>query len=161
MSTDIVRTWVRPGHVMRNHLAMGVREDRAIMFLMVACGLIFVAQLPRLSRTAHLTGDAIDKLVAYEFLAWVMIWPLGFYAIAFVSRMIAQVLGGQGTPYGARLSLFWALLASVPAALLYGLSAGFIGPSQGTTLAGVIWLGGFLLIWMICLRESEFPRSAS
>jgi hypothetical protein len=58
VSRDIVATWRRPRRVMRSLLAQGRREDRAIMFLMLACGIIFVSQWPVISREAALTRTA-------------------------------------------------------------------------------------------------------
>ena len=49
---DIVRSYVQPRAVIRDRLAEGQREDRALMLLMLGCGLVFVAQWPRLARRA-------------------------------------------------------------------------------------------------------------
>jgi hypothetical protein len=65
------------------------------------------------------------------------------------------VVRGKGTGYGARLAMFWAVLASTPAALLYGLLAGFNGETLGTQAVGAVWLVGFVWIWVQSLRESE------
>ena len=147
---------------MRDLLAMGQREDRAIAYLMVACLLIFVAQWPRLSRKAagfDLAPGAetpeMTQLVAYEFLAWLMVWPLLFYAIAGVSHLVAKVFGGKGTHYSARIALFWTLLATTPVLLLHGMTAGFIGPGPQTNLIGAVWLIAFVVIWFLSLRTAE------
>lgn len=162
VTTDIVRTWRRPRNVMRDLLAMGQREDRAIAYLMVACVLIFIAQWPRLTRLSSgfdlpVGADApdFDQLIAYEALAWLMMWPLLFYGLAALSHLVARLFGGQGTHYTARLALFWSLLATTPIILLYGLMAGFLGPSPGTSLVGAIWVVAFAVIWMISLVEAE------
>lgn len=156
ITQDIRQSWFKPAAVMRRLLDMGQREDRALAILMGACLVIFFAQLPRLSRTAHLEGTALDQLVAYEFLGWIMIWPLGFYAIAALTHLAARIFGAQGTFYTARLALFWALLASTPALLLYGLVAGFIGAGPALTAVGVIWVVAFLIIWGACFHVAEF-----
>ncbi|MDX8349796.1 hypothetical protein SLH49_17560 [Cognatiyoonia sp. IB215446] len=162
VTTDIVRTWRRPRAVMRDLLDQGRREDRAIAYLMIACFLIFVAQWPRLSRLAAgfdlppgADVPALDRLMAYEFMAWLMIWPLFLYVFAALTHVIARVLGGQGDWYGARLALFWTMLATTPLLLLYGLTAGFMGPGVETRLVGGIWVASFLIIWVQCLREAE------
>ncbi len=163
VTTDIVRTWRGPRAVMRDLLAQGAREDRALAYLMAACIIIFIAQWPRLSRLAAgfdgNGGDApeLSQLMAYEFLGWLMVWPLMFYVIAAVAHVIAKIFGGQGTGYGARLALFWSLLATTPAALLYGMMAGFLGPVAGTNLVGAFWLLSFLVIWFQCQREVGQP----
>ncbi|MDG2451400.1 MAG: hypothetical protein P8M63_00945 [Paracoccaceae bacterium] len=156
ISQDIIQSWRRPAVVMRRLLDMGTREDRVLAILMGACLIIFIAQLPRLSRTAHLEDVGLDQLVAYEFLGWLMIWPLAFYVIAAISHLIARIFGAQGTFYTARLALFWSLLASTPAVLLHGLVAGFIGAGPALTLVGAVWAIAFLLIWSFCFREAEF-----
>ncbi|MGJ8624072.1 MAG: YIP1 family protein [Yoonia sp.] len=162
VTNDIARTWRRPRAVIRDLLNQGRREDRAIAYLMISCFLIFVAQWPRLSRKAagfDLPAGAevpeLDRLMAYEFLAWLMIWPLFLYLLAGLTHMIARAFGGKGTGYGARLALFWALLATVPALLLHGLMAGLVGPGPQTNLIGVVWLVAFLWIWFQGLREAE------
>ena len=58
---------------------------------------------------------------------------------------MARLLGGKGTAYGARLALFWALLASAPLWLLSGLAAGFTGESPGTKVSGLAAIGAFLV----------------
>lgn len=154
---DIAASWRRPGVVMRRHLAAGRREDRAIMFLMLACGLIFVAQWPIISREAALAPDGppLEARLAITFFAWLMVWPIGFYALGGLSHLIARAIGGKGTWYTARLALFWALLASTPAWLFYGLVAGFIGPGPAQQGGGALLLIVFLSIWGLSLREAE------
>ena len=148
VSRNIVATYRGPGRVLRGLLALGQREDRAIAYLMGACILIFVAQLPRLSREAHLSGDDLNMLMGASLMAWVFIAPLLFYALAFLARLVGQVLGGKGTAYGARLALFWALLAASPLILLHGLTAGFVGPGIEQQAVGLVWLVVFLWFWI-------------
>ncbi|MFQ1699976.1 YIP1 family protein [Loktanella agnita] len=173
VTTDIARTWRAPRAVIRRLLDAGQREDRAIAYLLTACLLVFVAQWPRLRReayssdamptvmteeqmTAFLDGwSAFDRLVSYEFLAWLMLWPLILYVLAALSHLVAKLFGGKGSWYGARLALFWSLLATVPLLLLHGLTAGLIGPGPQTQLIGFLWLGAFAVIWVQTLREAE------
>ncbi|MEM9552221.1 MAG: YIP1 family protein, partial [Pseudomonadota bacterium] len=114
VTTDITATYRGPGRVVARLLALGQREDRALAFLMGGCLLVFVAQLPRLAREAHLTGQALDMLLGASLMAWVIIAPLIFYLLAALSHLVARAVGGKGTWFGARLALFWALLASSP-----------------------------------------------
>jgi len=161
VTNDIFRSWRSPRAVMRAHLDQGQREDRALAYLMAACIIIFIAQWPRLSRiAAGFEGsggetESLSQLIAYEFFAWLMIWPLMFYAIAGVSHVWSKIRRKGGTWYTSRLALFWTLLATTPAALLYGLMAGFLGPVDGTRLVGGIWLLAFVVIWFINHHESE------
>jgi hypothetical protein len=162
VSRDIVATWRRPRTVMRSLLAQGRREDRALMFLILACGIIFVSQWPVISREAALdargraaTGAARDHLLRV--------------ADDLAARLLrarqpdapdraARWAGGQF--YSARLALFWTLLASAPAWLFYGLVRGFIGPGPAQTLVGIGLVLAFVTIWGICLSEAEFSPEA-
>ena len=162
VTTDIIRTWRGPRAVMRDLLAQGKREDRALAYLIVFCLLVFVAQWPRLARQAagfELPPGAeprdLMQMMTYELFAWITVWPLLLYGLAAVSHLVARLFRGRGTFYTARLALFWSLLASVPLLLLYGLMAGFLGPIAGTQLVGAVWVVAFLWIWLQSLREAE------
>ncbi len=162
VTSDIVRTWRAPRAVMRRILDQGRREDRAIAYLMIACFLIFIAQWPRLSRLAAgfdlapgAEVPALDRLIAYEFVAWLMVWPLFLYFLAGATHLVARVLGGKGTMYGARIALFWTMLATSPAILLHGMTRGFIGPGIETNIVGAFWLAAFVVIWVQSMREAE------
>ncbi len=148
VTTDIVATYWGPAAVIRKLLGQGTREDRALVYVMAGCLIVFVAQLPRLSRVAHLTGQDFQMLMGGTLLAWVFIMPLVLYILAFVARMIGRLLGGQGTGYGARLALFWAVLASSPLILLHGLVAGFIGAGPALTAVGLVWVSAFGWFWI-------------
>ncbi|WP_158963459.1 YIP1 family protein [Chachezhania sediminis] len=154
ISRDIVATYRGPGTVFRRILAAAT-EARALVYLMAGCGLVFVAQLPRLARQAHLTGEDLNPLMGGSLMAWLFIAPLIFYLIATLSHVVAKVLGGQGDFFGARVALFWALLASSPLMLLNGLVAGFIGPGTPLQLVGIAWLAVFLWFWFAGLRQAE------
>lgn len=154
-SRDIPRAWVRPRAVMAEHMARGVGEDTAFVFLMVGCGLVFAAQLPRLSREAFLTGDDVLFLMGGTLMAWLFVAPLVFYALAAAAHLIARALGGRGTWLSARVATFWALLAAAPAWLLHGLVAGFIGPGPQLQIVGFVAFAGFLWIWLNSLTVAE------
>lgn len=162
VTNDIVRTWRRPRVVMRDLLAQGRREDRAIVYLMVSCFLIFVAQWPRLRRVAEGFEPSpwpadmnFEGMMTYTFFGAVIILPLFMYGVAALSHLVAKVLGGKGSWYGARLALFWTLLATSPLFLFYGLVRGLIGPGSQSVLVGSIGAVVFLLIWVQSLREAE------
>lgn len=148
ISRNILATYRGPGAVVRRLIALGPREDRALAYVMGACVLFFVAQLPRLAREAHLTGQDLNMLMGATLLAWIFVAPLLFYGIAFLARLIARLFRGQGSPYGARLALFWALLASSPLVLLHGLTAGFVGPGIELQGVGFVWLCVFVWFWV-------------
>jgi hypothetical protein len=153
---DIVRTYRAPREVIRRKLAGGAREDRALATLFAACLLIFVAQWPVLSREAYLNPEVpLDARLGATLMAWLFIAPLAAYVIAAISHVFARVFGGGGTWFGARLALFWALLAASPLWLLNGLVAGFVGPGAALKLVGAIAIGAFAVFWAAGLWEAE------
>lgn len=155
VTADIVATYRGPGRVMERLLGMGQREDRALAFLMGFCVLAFIAQMPGLARRAHFEEADLSMLMGGALLGSVIILPLVFYVLAGISHLIARVLGGKGTGYGARLALFWSLLASSPLVLLNGLVAGFIGQGPALTAVGLVWFAVFLWFWTVTLRRAE------
>jgi hypothetical protein len=161
VSTDIVRTYRAPRRVVREKLANGAREDRALATLMGGCFLVFVSQWPLLSRQAYLDPSIpLDARMGGALMAWLFIAPVAAYVMAAASHLLAKVFGGRGTWFGARLALFWALLAASPLWLLNGLVAGFIGPGPALNLVGVIAAGAFVVFWGAGLWEAERGRGA-
>ncbi|MFY9209908.1 MAG: YIP1 family protein [Aestuariivita sp.] len=154
VTSDITATYRGPGRVMRRLLAMGAREDRALAFLMGFCVIAFIAQLPRLSREAHLQGQDLSMMMAGALMGSVFILPLVLYLIAGISHLVRRALGRASTGYSARLALFWSLLASTPILLLYGLIGGFLGQGPALQLVGVIWIVMFLWFWIASLRAT-------
>lgn len=152
---DIAESWRAPRRVVRRHLDSGAGEGRPLMMLMLASALGFVAQLPRLAREAHLDPQVpFEARLAGAFFGLVCLAPLAFYGLAALSRIAARAFGLGLTWYGARVALFWALLASSPLALLHGLAVGLSG---GGMLAPAIWvihLGIFLYLWFAGLAEA-------
>jgi len=153
-TTNVVATYTRgPGTVMRRLLAFGQREDRALMYLMVACIIMAAGSLPGISRRAFLEGTEAGPQLQAAVLGWVLIAPLMLYLIAPVPRLIGKAFGGRGTWYGARLALFWALLAASPLYLLLGLTDGFVGQGLDWRAVGVLWLAA-------CVSYTHLTRPA-
>ncbi|MEM9855515.1 MAG: YIP1 family protein [Pseudomonadota bacterium] len=155
VTSDIVQSYRRPRSVMRRLLDAGQREDRAIAILVGGCLMFFVASWPRLARQAETTGEDLAQLLAYALFGTIFILPLLCYGIAALSHLIARLIGGKGSWYGARLAFFWSLLATSPVLLLWGLTLGFIGPSLQSQIVSLLWFGVFILFWSINLREAE------
>ncbi|NIZ62760.1 YIP1 family protein [Sedimentitalea sp. CY04] len=154
LTTDIVATYKGPRRVIARLLAMGPREDRALAILMGGCALAFIAQMPKLAREAYITGQELNMLLGGALFGLIFIAPLILYTLSLVSFVVVRVLGGKGDSYGARLALFWALLAASPLMLLNGLAGGFIGPGPELTLVGGIWFALFLWFWISGLFEA-------
>jgi len=154
VTTDIAATYRRPRRVMARLFAMGQREDRALVILMCSCVLVFISQMPRLARVAHMTGQELNMLLGGALFGWIFIAPLLLYSVSLLTHFFARLLGGKGDSYGARLALFWALLAASPLMLLNGLTAGFVGSSPVLTLVGGLWLIFFLWFWISGLLQA-------
>lgn len=144
---DIIATYRGPGKVVRRLLDRGVREDRALIYLMIACLLVFVAQMPRLAREAFETGTDLRMQMGATLMAWLFIAPLLLYLLAAVTFALGRLFRAPITSYGARIALFWALLSTTPILLLWGLTAGFVGPGLELNLVGGLWCIAFAWFW--------------
>lgn len=158
----ILRSWRSPRVVMREILAAGTREDRALATLVGAALLLFVAQWPIHARAAHLDPSIpLDARIGGALMGAVfLLMPLA-YLLAAISHWLCKALGGQGSHYRARMALFWALLAVGPFMLLNGLVGGFVDTSQSQSLVSAFAGGMFLLIWGANLRVAEFEPEAT
>ncbi len=159
VSTNIVRTWRGPRAVFADLLREGVREDRLIAYLMAACLMMFVAQLPVQARISHLSQEletplALGQLIGTTFFAWLMIMPLVFYLLALLLQGILWLFGIRPGGYPVRLALFWGLLAASPVALLQGLLSGLNGQGPGSYLVFGIWAVALVWFFVQGLREA-------
>lgn len=152
VAADIWQSWRTPRRVLARLLAQGQREDRALAFLMIGCALIFVSEWPRLGRTA---GDApLEARLGGAMLAWLALMPLVLYGLAALSHLAARVLGGRGSYFGARLALFWAVLAAAPL-WLAAAAVETVAPGPAGRLAGALALAALAWIWLGGLYEAE------
>lgn len=155
LTTDIVESWRRPRVVVRRHLNRGRSEPFAFSLLVVFLILAFIAQWPAASRAAFEDGGTpvSPRLLAIglALLATIPLW----YGVAALSRLVARVFGGRGSWYGARIALFWSLVAVTPLMLLQGMVAGMIGPSPGLTAVGILAGAAFVIFWVLALIEVE------
>jgi len=156
IAIDIVRTWRMPRVIMQLRLAGGVREDRALVYLLLGCLLMFIAQFPRLWHDALVDPSlSFDMRVGGALLGWIFLAPLGLYLFAALSHVFARIFGGQGSWYSARVALFWSLLAATPWWLLNGLTAGIVGSGALLSLTGGIALLVFVAVWVASIIEAE------
>lgn len=157
VTDDILRSYRHPRQVMRRNLSRPQGETRALVHVMVACLLFFVAQLPAVSRQAHLAGGdpGFAALASGTFMGAVLMAPLVLYGVAGLSHVVARLLGGRGTWLGARLALFWTLLLIVPPVLLRGLTEAFLGRGPETSLISLLTAAIFAVYWYINLSEAE------
>lgn len=155
VTRDIVASWRRPRAVMRGHLARPRSEPFAFSLLVTFLILAFVAQWPRASRVAFENPEipvAPQMLgIAFGLLAFGI--PLA-YAAAALSGLVLRLIAGRAEWYGARLALFWALVAVTPVMLLQGLVSGMIGPGPALTSVSVLAGLAFLTFWIVNLIEA-------
>ena len=154
---DIVRSWRFPRRVMRKHLVGGPREDRALVFLIAACLLIFLSQWPALMHTN--STESFEARIVGPLFGWLFVAPLFMYVLAALSHIAARMLGGSGSWFGARLALFWALLAAAPFWLISAVVSDQIGANILTNIVAGLALGMFVVIWMSSLIEAESGAS--
>ena len=161
VALDILRTYRAPRTVLARRIGAVQREDRALVTLLAACVVMFVAQLPRLAREAHFDPSiSYDARLAGALVGWILLAPLFFYALAWLTHLIMRALGKSSTSYQARMALFWALLAAAPLWLLNGLVAGFVGPGIEMNVTGVLALASFAVFWLLGLAEVASPSEA-
>jgi hypothetical protein len=142
---DIARTYRAPREVQARRMSGPPREDRALAVLLGACLLIFIAQLPRLSREAFFDPSIpFDARMSGALFGWMMVMPLVFYGISLIVTVLLSMTGRPVAGGRVRVALFWALLASTPLWLLTGLMQGFAAESAGPVIGGVLALGSFL-----------------
>ena len=151
---DIAASYRGPQPVVARHLAMGAREDRALVILMAACAVFFISAWPRLARIAHLEGQELNPLLGGALLGWIFIAPLAFYTLSWLLGLLLGLFGWKGGGYGSRIALFWALLASAPLLLVNGLVAGFAGPGIALNVIGLIWFVVFAWFWIAGLMQA-------
>ena len=157
LAVDIITSWRHPRQVMARHMSRDEREDRAFMYLILACVLIYVSRWPGLARLAQTDPSTpLEMRLGGALFAWIFIVPLALYLIAALSRLISGVFGGRGSWYSARLALFWSLLAATPLWLLNGLVEGYALPELIENGVGAIALAAFAVIWLSSLIEAEF-----
>lgn len=156
VTTDIPRSWVRPRRVMAEHMARGIGDSTAFIFLMTGCLLLFVSRLPAISREAFLTGTDFMVTMGGTLMGVVFILPLLMLGLAWLAHLVTRAFGSKGRAENARVATAWALLAVSPAMLLNGLTEGFIGPGPALTLVGIVALGGFIWIWLNALYVAEW-----
>jgi Yip1 domain len=149
-------------------LMRDTREDRALMLLMTACGIGFVASMPSaLARAERLpTDDPVSVAIAAQLFGFLFLAPLLLYGLAALTHLAARALGGRGSFLGARTALFWSLALTAPVALAIALLGVLLGATVGAAalpwLALLRYAGLAFWLWVFaaCLSEAEgFERS--
>lgn len=156
LTQDIVATYKAPGPVVERFLSQGRQEVRALIFAIIGCALIFVAQTPYQAREAQLDPEVpLNARLYWSGFFWVFIMPIVLYGFAAILWALSRLARRSLSGYAIRLTLFWALLASTPVILLMGLVAGFIGPGIQLQTVGLLWIAVFLWFWVRGLLAAE------
>lgn len=156
VSADILATYRAPRRVMARLLRGERHEARALAYLLAALVLMLIAQVPALRATAAANPETpfAASLLARALALGVML-PV-FYLVAGLSRLGARVLGGRGDGFGARLALFWALLAATPLVLVQAAIGTILGQGAALTVTSLVVFAVFLWVWLSGLTEAEF-----
>lgn len=161
----ILNAWsdLRASYAMQRRSA---DESRLLFFVVLACGLLFIAGLPGARAQAEYLGrnDALAIVLSARLFGTMFILPLGLYGLAALSHLLARAAGGRGDFRGARLALFWSLLVAMPvvmAAQLLAVVAGAGHAPTGIEIAlGAVAVAGILWVWGAFLAEAEgFERT--
>jgi hypothetical protein len=147
LTHNILRSYRDPRAVVRG-LALGdLREPQVMFFALLACGLIFVAQWPGLSRAATLDPSVtFEQRMGGALFGIMFLLPLVLYGLAALLHGGLR-LGGVIVPgMLVRLALFWALLAVTPLMLLQGGLAAFLGSGVVSQGFGFVVAVAFLYI---------------
>ncbi len=162
LTDDILHSWRSPDRVMRNLLADGRREGRALAFLIGACLLIFLAQWPRLARLAQQEPEIpFQAFIAGAMMGWLFIAPILLYGVAALLQLACRLLRRPISGWAARLAFFWALLAASPLWLLNGLIAGLLGPGLVTSVLGFAILVAFFWLLLRMLAAAALEAGAA
>lgn len=162
VASDMLRSWRAPRAVMRARLADGVREDRVLMILMLACFLIFIAQWPVLARESHLDPEIpLQVRIGGALFGWMFIAPLMLYGLSGLLWLGLRLGGVVLTGFAVRMALFWTLLAAAPLWLLHGLLRGAVGPGTLTTGLGFAVLAATVWLLVTLVREAALVSRAA
>lgn len=142
----IFESWIAPRRVVRGLQGM---PDAALTVVLLGAMLVFLlAQAPLHARQATLDSSiSLGARLSGAALAVMFLMPLLAYLIAQLLALASWLTPWRLNSEDSRLALFWALLASSPAMLLAGLTAGLIGPGAALTLTRAVAGAGFLIIW--------------
>ncbi len=152
--------WRDPRRAMAAQFAGDLTEARALVLLLLACGLFFVASLPSALREARALDitDPVGGAVAGHAFAYFALAPLLAYELAVPVHMAARAFGGKRRYFTARAALFWSALAFAPVALtlaLLGLGVELLQPALLPLVSGLGYAGLAFWIWLFAASLAE------
>ncbi len=161
LTSDIVATYKGPSKVIGRFLAQGRNEVRALLFVLIAGVLMFIAAAPYQAREAQLNpAGPLEARLYWSAFLFIFIIPLLLYGLAALIWVVTKVARMPVSGFEVRFTLFWALLASAPVMLLFGLVAGLIGQGVQLQLVSFIWLAVFGWFWISGLLVAARTEAA-
>jgi len=151
---NIARSYRAPADVVRTMIVQGIREPQVLFFNLLACGLIFVSQWPRLSRDATLDPSVtFEQRMGGALFAVMFLLPLILYGLAWLLHGGLRLARVPVPGLWVRLVLFWSLLAVTPLMLLHGGLSAMLGPVGAVQAFGFVVAGAFIYITGLGGRE--------
>jgi len=146
------------------HQEETANEPRILFYAFLSGFLLFLVGLPTVKMQATLIDDssAVAIVLTARFFGALFVLPLLFYALAAIARLVAAAFGGTGSFRNTRLSIFWAVLVTMPILIFASLSATILASATELPLSalGVLVLLGFAVIWGKGLAATEgFART--
>ncbi len=143
---------------MRKQLAQPLREEKLLIYVVLACFIGLVARVPGLMQVVENNTDpdiTITNIIGSSIATTMFYGPIMMYIIAALSHLAAKIFKGQATFAQARLALFWSALVVAPVFLVFvGLRPvipfmAFI--ALGNLITGIL----FVYCWGVCLSVAE------
>lgn len=161
ITRDIARTYLHPRQVITGR-ARGADEVHAIGILLVACGIIFISQLPVLAREAYFDpSQPLEARIAGAAMGLLMILPLMIYGLAALVGVISRLFGNRAGFFPIRFAIFWALLAATPMWLLNGLTHAMVGPGIAERITAALTAAVFIGLSGIGIHALTRPMAAT
>lgn len=155
LTRDMTESYRAPSRAFSRQLREGVSESRVLAYLMISVVVIFISQLPRLSREAHIDPTIeMDARVGAAILGWLFMMPLALYAFSFVVLIVQKLFRMEAHAFTTRMALFWSLLVSSPIWLLQGMVAGLIGVGPALTSVNIVLAIVLIVMIVSCLRAA-------
>lgn len=156
LTQDIIATYKGPKRVFARFLAQGRNEVRALLFVLIAGVLMFIAVMPFQAREAQIDPDIpFEARLYWSAFFYILILPFLIYLFALMVTGLAKIARRRITGYQIRFTLIWSLLAATPVTLLLGLTAGFMGPGIQLQAVGLLWVVVFGWFWVSGLLTAD------
>ena len=156
VAAEVFRAYFEPRRSARRMLTRTDSEGKAFALVFTGCVILFLAQLADLVGLRAPAGmqPSLTALAAARVIGALLLAPLVFYAVAGVSGFVFRLLGRSIDWRHARVSLFWAVLAVSPTAMLLALARNLLGGSILVDSFPWLLMALFLLFWTCGLVES-------